>query len=109
MEYFIRKQAHYKNVFREHDVVGWYTAPRVDAHEANHAALAAKLGNSDLVSLVLAPATDNDDLPFSATLAGAPVPVQVVSTPAEKIGIDHIARVVPQGGSASTQLTSHLG
>jgi len=111
MEYFVRKQAHYKNVFREHDVVGWYTAPRIASHEANHASLVAKLGNPDLVSLVLDPSTsmDGDALPFSASLAGSEIPVTVVSTPAEKIGIDHIARVVPQGESASKQLTSHLG
>ena len=72
---------------------------------------------------------DGEQLPFSATLQGAAVPVkvaqpvawamsparlvafdllskpcQVVSTAAEKIGIDHIARVVPQGALHTSAL-----
>jgi len=35
--------------------------------------------------------------------------LKVASTDAEKIGIDHIARTIPKGGSASMQLTAHLG
>lgn len=110
IEYFLRKEAHYKNVFREWDVLGWYTAPVTATHQMNHDAMAKQIGSADIVSLVLDPTTkDSEALPFTATCQGAATTVRVVSTDAEKIGIDHIARVVPQGGSASMQLTAHLG
>lgn len=110
IDYFQHKQAHYKSVFREWEVVGWYTAPHTQTHDANHSAIAAQVGNPNIVSLVLDPHTaDSDALPFTASSQAGPITVKVASTDAEKIGIDHIARVVPQGGSASMQLTAHLG
>jgi len=110
IEYLLRKQAHYKAIFREHDVVGWYTAPRTQTHDANQSAIAAQVPEcANLVSVVLDPNASGDTLPFSVTSGATSLKVQVASTDAEKIGIDHIARIVPQGGSASLQLSAHLG
>jgi len=112
VDYLVRKAAHYKNVFHEHDVVGWYCAPKLASNfEANRTTIAEHSGNANLISLVLDPHTvGTDAYPFSAETPDAhPLNVKVASTDAEKIGIDHIARTVPKGGSASLQLTAHLG
>lgn len=108
MEYLIRKQAHYQNVFREYEVVGWYSAPE-SANPGNHQAIVSHTGNPKTVSLVLNPLADSDSLPFSATCESQQMELKVASTDAEKVGIDHIARVIPDGGSAAMQLTAHLG
>jgi len=105
--YFLRKAAHFKNVFHEYDVVGWYCAPQRDVRHQD--TIVANSGNNNLVSLVLQP-NSSDDIPFSAfSASGQNIALKVASTEAEQIGIDHIARTVTKGGSASMQLTAHLG
>merc|ERR1711907_191026 len=109
LDFLRAKEAHAKNVFFEHEVVGWYAAPANERSADYTAYLADYLKRPDIVTLVLDTNSASPNLPFAATSNAGPMQVQVVSTDAEKIGIDHIARVVPQGGSASQQLTAHLG
>lgn len=107
-----------KQTFFEYDVVGWYATGEENAPSdaANHQRVSEVCSAPHLLYIRLDTRTDRSfaGLPFSAYSMAAggtfdPVEVKVEASGAEKIGIDHISRVLPSGGSASMQITTHLG
>jgi COP9 signalosome complex subunit 6 len=121
--FLTQKQEQYKKVFPKYDILGWYsTGTGVQVADMQvHKAL-ADINESPLYML-LDPTINHGakDLPITIfeselhVIEGVPTPIFVKSVytietvEAERISVDHVARITPSGGSSgATQLAAHL-
>jgi COP9 signalosome complex subunit 6 len=123
-DYLKRKQEQFKKVFPTNDFLGWYSTGHavlpsdIEVHkqflEINESPIYV------LLDVEAAFSHSTRDLPISIfeselhiiqdqpTLLFAKVPYRIQTGEAERIGVDHVARVMPSGGTEGSQLTSNL-
>jgi COP9 signalosome complex subunit 6 len=123
-DYLKAKQEQFKKVFPTNDFLGWYsTGNGVSVADlAIHKQFLET--NESPIYLVLdaaaAFASTTRDLPISIfeselhvvqdqpTMLFVKVPYRIQTGEAERIGVDHVARVTPTGGAEGSQLAAHL-
>jgi len=120
---YIKKQEQFKKVFPTYDFLGWYsTGNQVqNADVAIHKQI-MEINESPLYLLMDAPAClkpATKDLPITIfeselhmvednpTLLFVKIPYKIETGEAERISVDHIAKVTPTGGEGSS-LSGHL-
>jgi len=120
MDFLKQKQEQYKKVFPSYDVLGWYsTTPDVYAHDL-HIHRAIQSVNESSLYVVLDPVRTTKELPVSIfesevhiindapTTIFVPTPFKVETGEAERIAVDHVARIVPLADAPLNMLTAHL-
>lgn len=124
-EYLKSKQEQFKKVFPTNDFLGWYSTGTAGVQVSDVAIHKQFLEvNESPIYLVLdsvaAYAATTRDLPISIyeselhviqdkpTTFFVKVPYRIQTGEAERIGVDHVARMTPSGGAEGSQLTSHL-
>jgi len=120
-DYLKRKQEQFKKVFPLSDFLGWYST----GHEVKPSDIDVHRQfleiNESPIYLLLDPALSTaKDLPITIfeselhviqdqpTMLFVKVPYRIQTGEAERIGVDHVARVTPSGGGEGSQLTAHL-
>ncbi|XP_062460253.1 COP9 signalosome complex subunit 6 [Pezoporus occidentalis] len=119
-EYYYTKEEQFKQVFKELEFLGWYTTggppepPDIHVHKQ-----VCEIIESPLF-LKLNPMTKHTDLPVSvfesvidiingeATMLFAELPYTLATEEAERIGVDHVARMTATGGGESSTVAEHL-
>ncbi|KAM7004279.1 LOW QUALITY PROTEIN: COP9 signalosome complex subunit 6 [Passerculus sandwichensis] len=118
-EYYYTKEEQFKQVFKDLEFLGWYTTggPPEPADIHVHKQV-CEIIESPLF-LKLNPMTKHTDLPVSvfesvidiingeATMLFAELPYTLATEEAERIGVDHVARMTATGGENST-VAEHL-
>ncbi|XP_069738570.1 COP9 signalosome complex subunit 6 isoform X2 [Phaenicophaeus curvirostris] len=113
-EYYYTKEEQFKQVFKELEFLGWYTTggPPDPADIHIHKQV-CEIIESPLF-LKLNPMTKHTDLPVSvfesvidiingeATMLFAELPYTLATEEAERIGVDHVARMTATGGGESS-------
>jgi len=122
--YLKQKQEQFKKVFPLYDFLGWYsTGSQVHPTDIDVQKQFLEINESPiylLLDAVAAYTATTRDLPITIfeselhviddkpTMLFAKVPYRIQTGEAERIGVDHVARVTPTGGNEESQLTSHL-
>jgi len=123
-EYLKSKQEQFKKVFPTNDFLGWYSTTNgvAVADIAIHKQF-LEINESPIYLVLDAVAAflqTTRDLPITIfeselhvvqdqpTMLFVKVPYRIQTGEAERIGVDHVARVTPAGGAEGSQLTSHL-
>lgn len=123
-EFLKTKQEMFKKVFPTNDFLGWYsTGTGVALSDINIHKQFLEINESPIylvLDAVAAYAATTRDLPISIfeselhviqdqpTTLFVKVPYRIQTGEAERIGVDHVARVTPAGGAEGSQVTSHL-
>jgi len=118
------RQEQFKKVFPTYDFLGWYsTGTQVQHSDIDVHKQFLEINESPIYLLldsVAAYSATTKDLPITIfeselhviedkpTTLFVKVPYRIQTGEAERIGVDHVARVTPSGGSDESQLTSHL-
>jgi len=124
LEFLANKSEQFKKVFPNYDVLGWYstgstiTESDVQTHkqlsEINEAPLYLSLDT------IAAARPETKDIPISIceseirmimdqpTMFFSKVPYKIETGEAERISVDHVARITPSGDSTSSQIANHL-
>jgi len=123
-DYLKSKQEQFKKVFPTNDFLGWYST--TSGVQLSDIAIHKQFleVNESPIYLVLdaaaAYAATTRDLPITIfeselhviqdqpTMLFVKVPYRIQTGEAERIGVDHVARVTPSGGAEGSQLTTHL-
>lgn len=123
-DYLKSKQEQFKKVFPTNDFLGWYSTG--NAVQQSDIAIHKQFleVNESPIFLILDAAaaygSTTRDLPINIfeselhvvqdqpTLLFVKVPYRIQTGEAERIGVDHVARVTPAGGAEGSQLTAHL-
>jgi COP9 signalosome complex subunit 6 len=122
--YLKSKQEQFKKVFPLYDFLGWYsTGNQVSPSDIDVHKQFLEINESPIYLLldsVAAYSAATRDLPLTIfeselhviedkpTMLFVKVPYRIQTGEAERIGVDHVARVTSYGGSEESQLTSHL-
>jgi len=122
--YLKTKQEQFKKVFPLYDFLGWYsTGIHVAPSDIEIHKQFLEINESPIFLLldpVAAYSAATRDLPITIfeselhviedtpTLLFVKVPYRIQTGEAERIGVDHVARVTPSGGAENSQLASHL-
>jgi COP9 signalosome complex subunit 6 len=122
--YLHKKQEQFKKVFPTYDFLGWYsTGSLVQASDIDVHKQIMEVNESPLYLLMdavacLKPSTK--DLPITVfeselhmvddkpTTLFVKIPYKIETGEAERISVDHIARVTPTGGGEGSSLSGHL-
>jgi len=123
-KYLIQKQEQFKKVFPLYDFLGWYsTGSSVSAADIEIHKQISETNESPLYLLldtVACAREDTKDLPISIlesevrvlndqpTMIFVKVPYKIETGEAERIAVDHVARITPSGGGSGSLLTAHL-
>lgn len=120
MEYYQTKEGQFKQVFSEMDFLGWYTtgesptATEIKVHKQIFQI------NESPICLMLNPMARQTDLPVSifesvidlvngqATVLFVQLEYTLATEEAERIGVDHVARVSSGDSENSSSLAEHL-
>uniref|UniRef100_A0A8C3Y1J4 COP9 signalosome complex subunit 6 n=2 Tax=Catharus ustulatus TaxID=91951 RepID=A0A8C3Y1J4_CATUS len=119
-EYYYTKEEQFKQVFKDLEFLGWYTTggPPEPADIHVHKQV-CEIIESPLF-LKLNPMTKHTDLPVSvfesvidiingeATMLFAELPYTLATEEAERIGVDHVARMTATGGGENSTVAEHL-
>lgn len=119
-EYYYTKEEQFKQVFKELEFLGWYTTggPPEPADINVHKQV-CEIIESPLF-LKLNPMTKHTDLPVSifesvidiingeATMLFAELPYTLATEEAERIGVDHVARMTATGSGENSTVAEHL-
>jgi len=117
-----KKNEQFKKVFKTYDFLGWYsTGDKVHQNDIEVHKQLLEFNESPLYLLLDAVACNTSkELPIfiyeselhvvqdTPTLMFVKAPFKIETGEAERIAVDHIARIVPSGGSAGSLLTAHL-
>jgi len=121
-EYLNKKQEQFKKVFKDYEFMGWYAsgAGIVPADMEIHKQISEFNENPLYLQLNTQITTAQRELPIniyeselrivdeSPTQLFVKVPYKIETGEAERISVDHIARINPTGGAGATQLASHM-
>lgn len=121
-DYLVTKQEQFKKVFPLYEFMGWYSTGSkvVPSDMAIHKQISEFNESPLFLQLDTMPPTNSRDIPIhifeselrvideSPTELFVKVPYKIETGEAERISVDHIARITPSGGSSSSSLTSHL-
>eukprot|EP00898_Chlorokybus_atmophyticus_P006793 jgi/Chlat1/7114/Chrsp57S06799 len=122
-EFFQQKTEQYKKVFPTYEILGWYSTGSEASDDDMQIHKLMMEHNESPVYLLLdpIPSHTSKDLPITIyeselhVIDGLPSLIFVKSSytietvEAERISVDHVARITPTGGtSGATQLTAHL-
>jgi COP9 signalosome complex subunit 6 len=123
-DYLKLKQEQFKKVFPTNDFLGWYsTSSGVAVSDIAIHKQFLEINESPIylvLDAVAAFQATTRDLPITVfeselhvvqdqpTMLFVKVPYRIQTGEAERIGVDHVARVTPAGGAEGSQLTSHL-
>jgi len=123
-EYLKSKQEQFKKVFPTNDFLGWYsTGSGVTLADITIHKQFLEVNESPIYLVLDAAAaygSTTKDLPITIfeselhvvqdqpTMLFVKVPYRIQTGEAERIGVDHVARVTPAGGAEGSQLTTHL-
>jgi len=123
-DYLKSKQEQFKKVFPTNDFLGWYSTG--NAVHQNDIAIHKQFLEANespvflIMDVVAAHTSTTRDLPINIfeselhvvqdqpTLLFVKVPYRIQTGEAERIGVDHVARVTPAGGAEGSALTAHL-
>lgn len=119
-EYYNTKEEQFKQVFSDLDFLGWYTTgdSPTEADIPVHKQICEI--NESPIFLKLNPLSKTSDLPVSvfesvidlvngeATMLFVELPYTLATEEAERIGVDHIARVSGTEATTSSTVTQHL-
>mmetsp|Transcript_24250 Transcript_24250/g.39838 ORF Transcript_24250/g.39838 Transcript_24250/m.39838 type:complete len:318 (-) Transcript_24250:82-1035(-) len=116
------KQEQYKKVFPTYDVLGWYsTGKEISSSDVNVHKQIMEVNESPLFLLmdpIIHPASK--DLPVfiyeselhivneTPTIVFVKAPFKIETLEAERIAVDHVARIIPVGEPGVSALTTHL-
>ena len=116
-EYYNTKEEQFKQVFSEMDFLGWYTTGELPNENDIHVHKQICEINESPVILKLNPFTRNSDLPVAmyesvidlvngeATMLFVELSYTLATEEAERIGVDHVARMASGDLSESSQGT----
>jgi len=123
-DYLKSKQEQFKKVFPTNDFLGWYsTNSGVAVSDITIHKQFLEINESPIylvLDAVAAFQSTTRDLPITIfeselhvvqdqpTMLFVKVPYRIQTGEAERIGVDHVARVTPTGGAEGSQLTTHL-
>jgi len=123
-EYLATKQEQFKKVFKTYDFLGWYsTGSAVHPADIEIHKQISEVNESPLYLLldtVACGRPDTKDLPISIleselrmiedkpTMLFVKVPYKIETGEAERIAVDHVAKITPSGSVSGSQLTAHL-
>jgi len=119
-EYYNTKEEQFKQVFSEMDFLGWYTTGELPNENDIHVHKQICEINESPVILKLNPFTRNSDLPVAmyesvidlvngeATMLFVELNYTLATEEAERIGVDHVARMASGDLSESSQGTTIL-
>eukprot|EP00026_Physarum_polycephalum_P011878 Phypoly_transcript_12126.p1 GENE.Phypoly_transcript_12126~~Phypoly_transcript_12126.p1 ORF type:complete len:283 (+),score=52.41 Phypoly_transcript_12126:62-910(+) len=123
-DYMKSKQEQFKKVFPTNDFLGWYsTSNGVAVSDLAIHKQFLEINESPIYLALDAAAAFQQatkDLPITIfeselhvvqdqpTMLFVKVPYRIQTGEAERIGVDHVARVTPAGGAEGSQLTTHL-
>uniref|UniRef100_A0A8C5MZK5 COP9 signalosome complex subunit 6 n=1 Tax=Leptobrachium leishanense TaxID=445787 RepID=A0A8C5MZK5_9ANUR len=119
-EYYYTKEEQFKQVFKEMEFLGWYTTGGTpDPSDIHVHKQVCEIIESPLF-LKLNPMTKHTDLPVSvyesvidivngeATMLLAELPYTLATEEAERIGVDHVARMTATGSGENSTVAEHL-
>eukprot|EP01117_Protostelium_nocturnum_P002978 TRINITY_DN13908_c0_g1_i1.p1 TRINITY_DN13908_c0_g1~~TRINITY_DN13908_c0_g1_i1.p1 ORF type:complete len:325 (-),score=105.54 TRINITY_DN13908_c0_g1_i1:43-1017(-) len=123
-EFITTKQEQFKKVFPTYEILGWYSSGEsiLPSDLAVHKQI-SEFNEAPLFLLLDTVATarpDTKDLPITiceselrmvgdkATTVFAKVPYKVETGEAERISVDHVAKINPSGTSSGSQISVHL-
>jgi len=123
-KYLLQKQEQLKLVFKNYDFLGWYsTGDRVSPADIEIHKQLLDFNESPLYLLldtVACARPDTKDLPVhlfdtelrlindQPTQVFAKVPYRIETGDAERVSVDHVARITPSGTGSGSMLTAHL-
>jgi len=119
-EYYNTKEEQFKQVFSEMDFLGWYTTGELPNENDIHVHKQICEINESPVILKLNPFTRNSDLPVAmyesvidlvngeATMLFVELSYTLATEEAERIGVDHVARMASGDLSESSQVAEQL-
>ncbi|XP_071656358.1 COP9 signalosome complex subunit 6 isoform X3 [Patagioenas fasciata] len=103
-EYYYTKEEQFKQVFKELEFLGWYTTGGPpDPSDIHVHKQVCEIIESPLF-LKLNPMTKHTD----ATMLFAELPYTLATEEAERIGVDHVARMTATGGGENSTVAEHL-
>lgn len=119
-EYYNTKEEQFKQVFSDHDFLGWYTTG--DSADENDIKVHKQICeiNESPVFLKLNPNSRQSDLPVTlyesvidlvageATMLFIQIPYTLATEEAERIGVDHVARMSSNDSGESSLVAEHL-
>jgi len=121
MEYFRIKEEQFRQVFTDLDILGWYTVGTPIANEKDITIQKQLLtANESLLLLKLDPISQSSNLPvtvYESTLdivdeqprmLFIEVAYTLVTEEAERIGVDHVARLSNAGSSSTSQVSEYM-
>lgn len=120
MEYYQTKEGQFKQVFSEMDFLGWYTTGDSPTPADIKVHKQIFQINESPIFLMLNPVAKNTDLPVSifesvvdlvngeATVLFVQLEYTLATEEAERIGVDHVARVSSGDASDSSTVADHL-
>uniref|UniRef100_A0A671KRE3 COP9 signalosome complex subunit 6 n=1 Tax=Sinocyclocheilus anshuiensis TaxID=1608454 RepID=A0A671KRE3_9TELE len=119
-EYYYTKEEQFKQVFKDMEFLGWYTTGGTpDQSDIHIHKQVCEIIESPLF-LKLNPMTKHTDLPVSvyesvidiisgeATMLFAELPYTLATEEAERIGVDHVARMTAIGTGENSTVAEHL-
>uniref|UniRef100_A0A9J8B932 COP9 signalosome complex subunit 6 n=1 Tax=Cyprinus carpio carpio TaxID=630221 RepID=A0A9J8B932_CYPCA len=119
-EYYYTKEEQFKQVFKDMEFLGWYTTGGTpDQSDIHIHKQVCEIIESPLF-LKLNPMTKHTDLPVSvyesvidiisgeATMLFAELPYTLATEEAERIGVDHVARMMAIGTGENSTVAEHL-
>ncbi|TSK87457.1 COP9 signalosome complex subunit 6 [Bagarius yarrelli] len=119
-EYYYTKEEQFKQVFKDMEFLGWYTTGGLpDQSDIHIHKQVCEIIESPLF-LKLNPMTKHTDLPVSvyesvidiingeATMLFAELPYTLATEEAERIGVDHVARMTSTGTGENSTVAEHL-
>ncbi|KAG8131421.1 putative COP9 signalosome complex subunit 6 protein [Naja naja] len=127
-EYYYTKEEQFKQVFKDLEFLGWYTTggppDQSDIHVHKQASRSEGAGVCEIIEsplfLKLNPMTKHTDLPVSvfesvidiingeATMLFAELTYTLATEEAERIGVDHVARMTATGSGENSTVAEHL-
>jgi len=121
-EYLNNKAEQFKKVFKDYEFMGWYSTGQgaVPADMEIHKQISEFNENPLYLHLNPIIATAQRELPISIyeselrvvdetpTQLFVKVPYRIETGEAERISVDHIARITPSGGGSGSALVSHM-
>jgi len=123
-KYLVQKTEQFRKVFPQYDFLGWYsTGDSVKVSDLEIQKQIIEVNESPLFLLldtVACARPDTKDLPITIleselrmvqdqpTMVFVKVPYRIETGEAERISVDHVARITPTGGSSGSQISAHL-
>uniref|UniRef100_A0A8C4Q1S4 COP9 signalosome complex subunit 6 n=1 Tax=Eptatretus burgeri TaxID=7764 RepID=A0A8C4Q1S4_EPTBU len=119
-EYYYTKEEQFKQVFKDLEFLGWYTTGDAPNGADIHVHKQICEINESPIFLKLNPQTKHTDLPVSvyesvidlvngqATMLFVELPYTLATEEAERIGVDHVARMSTTDASDGSTVAEHL-